>query len=293
MPSLPWNAVHFLPAALRDTCPFAGCDSVRYQCVSTYDTTPPFTTELRSTAMSACAQCQLEDNVPLPRDWSQSVAVLIRAYNEAPRIGAVLDRLTPGYPNLVVVDDGSTDGTAEAAACRGAHVIRHLINRGAGAALQTGLEYCVRAGAVAIACFDADGQHDVSDIPRMIRPVLCGEYDVTLGSRFLGRTVNLPALRRAVLHGGRVFTWLTSGLWLTDCHNGFRVFSRDAAARLRFQQDRMAYASELYDQIVRLRLRFCEIPVTVHYTPATLAKGQSSSNAVNVVFHYLFGKVRR
>ncbi len=220
------------------------------------------------------------------------VFIVIPAYNEANRLPAVLEGLLPEYDNIVVVDDGSYDGTAEVAGCYPVHVLRHRINRGQGAALQTGISYCLEQGAEAIVTFDADNQHQPGDLPRMLDPVLGGECDITLGSRFLEGTSNVPPGRRVLLQAARLITWATSGLFLSDSHNGLRVLSRKAAQTIVLRQDRMAHASEIYDQIAAAGLSYREIPVTIRYTADTLAKGQSAGNAVNVLFHYLYGKFR-
>ncbi len=229
----------------------------------------------------------------LPVDPAE-VFVVIPAYNEAARIGPVLDGLLSLYAglNVVVIDDGSTDQTAQLAAQRGAIVLRHVINRGQGAALQTGITYSLLRGANYIVTFDADGQHNPADLPALLEPLAAGKCDVALGSRFLGRAPDLPALRRLLLYAGTVFTRLTSGLKLTDCHNGLRAISRQAAHNIQLRQDRMAHASEFYDHIRRAGLRYLEVPVTIKYSAETLSKGQKGLNALSVAFHYLFGKVR-
>jgi hypothetical protein len=221
------------------------------------------------------------------------VWIVIPAFNEGKRLPLVLEGLLPGYRNITVVDDGSRDDTSEAARRYPVHVLRHRINRGQGAALQTGITYSLLQGAEAIVTFDADNQHQPADLPRMLAPVLRGECDVMLGSRFLGDSSNVPPGRRLLLRAARLVTWATSGLLLSDAHNGLRVLSRKAAEAIHLHQDRMAHASEIYDQISRARLTYREMPVTIRYTAETLAKGQSAGNAVNVLFHYLFGKLQK
>jgi glycosyltransferase involved in cell wall biosynthesis len=221
------------------------------------------------------------------------VWVVVPAFNEERRIGRVLDDLLPVASHIVVVDDGSWDRTSVVAQQCGCTVLRHAINRGQGAALQTGIAYSLLEGAQFIVTFDADGQHCAADLPAMLAPVMAGEVDVTLGSRFLTNSSNVPPLRRLVLRAGRLFTWATSGLRLSDCHNGFRVLSRHAAERIHLRQDRMAHASELYDQIRAASLSYKEIPVSIRYTAETLAKGQGIHNSASILFQYLFGKLTR
>jgi glycosyltransferase involved in cell wall biosynthesis len=177
------------------------------------------------------------------------------------------------------------------AAARPVWTVRHPINCGAGAALRTGITFTLARGADIIVAFDADGQHDPADLAAMIAPIADGRADVVIGSRFLGRTIDMPWSRRAVLAGARWFTQAFSGIGVGDPHNGLRAFSRSAALRIRITQDRMAHASEIIEQLRTLQLRWQEVPVTVRYTDATLAKGQSSWNAFRIVGHLLAGRV--
>jgi len=227
----------------------------------------------------------------LPPADAAAVWVVVPAYKEAARIRATLAELLPRFPNAVVVDDGSPDESGAIARACGAWVLRHPLNRGQGAALQTGIDFALLRGAAVVVTFDSDGQHDPADIPAVVAPLLAGDADVTLGSRFLGRTVGMPFTRWAVLKLAVAFTRVVSRVRVTDTHNGLRGFTRAAAAAVRIRQDRMSHASEIFDEIRRLGLRYREVPVTVRYTAATLAKGQSSLNAVRVAWQFLVGRV--
>jgi glycosyltransferase involved in cell wall biosynthesis len=229
----------------------------------------------------------------LPEGVRRSLFIVIAAYNEAGAIGTVVRELGAAYPNVVVVDDGSHDATAKVAHEAGATVLRHLLNRGQGAALQTGIAYALRAGAEIVLTFDADGQHQPSDIPALVRPIVTGEVDVCLGSRFLEHGDSVPFGRRMLLAGAIVFTRVTSGLKLSDAHNGLRAFSRKAAAMLDIHLDRMAHASELIDQIRSSGLPYREVPVHIRYTEYSRAKGQRSSAALRVALDYLIGRLLR
>lgn len=221
------------------------------------------------------------------------VFVVVAAYNEAPVIQDVVRGLREEYPNVVVVDDGSTDRTDRAVATVATFVLRHPVNCGQGAALQTGIEFALRRGAKYVVTFDADGQHRVEDINAMVAPIAAGECDVTLGSRFLGSTLDLPRRRRLALRLGVWFTRWVNGLEVTDAHNGLRAFSRRAAERIQIRMDRMAHASEIMDQIRTLRLTYREVPVQVRYTEYSLHKGQSVRGAFRILVHYLIGRVVR
>jgi glycosyltransferase involved in cell wall biosynthesis len=211
------------------------------------------------------------------------VHVVVAAYNE----GAVLARVVTdvrhaGY-RVVVVDDGSSDTTADVARVAGATVIRHPFNLGQGAALQTGIAHALAHAAAFIVTFDADGQHKVSDISRLTAALVEERADFALGSRFLGHAPNLPPLRRTMLQAATAFTRLTTGLQLTDTHNGLRAMTRKGAAAIGLRQNRMAHASELLSQIAASGLRYVERPVTIEYTAYSLAKGQNMGDAVLVL----------
>lgn len=222
----------------------------------------------------------------MPRD--DSLWFVIAAFNEGPMIAEVVRKVAP-IARMVVVDDGSSDDTGDQAFAAGACVATHLVNRGQGAALQTGIEFALGQGARHVVTFDADGQHDVDEALQMVARCRDEGLDIVLGSRFLGTTVNMPAVRRLVIQAAVVFTRMTTGLKLTDAHNGLRVLSREAAGRIRIRQDRMAHASEILAQIARLRLNWREHPVTITYSEYSLAKGQKLSNSVRILEDILFG----
>jgi glycosyltransferase involved in cell wall biosynthesis len=223
-----------------------------------------------------------------------NVWIVIAAYSEQTRLAATLTRvLSEGYPNIVVVDDGSPDDTANAALVHPIWLLKHAINLGQGAALQTGIDFALDRGAEIVVTFDADGQHDATEISKIIEPIRNGTADIALGSRFLDLVGNVPFSRKLVLKAGVWFTRIFSNIQVTDTHNGFRAMSRSTAMQLNITQNRMAHASEILDRIRELRLRYVEVPVTIRYTAETLAKGQSSWNAIKIVLQLLMGKVVR
>lgn len=216
----------------------------------------------------------------------RDVWVVIAAFNEAAVIRSVVGEVVAaGWP-VVVVDDGSRDATAAAARMAGVVVLRHAVNLGQGAALQTGIDYALRRGAARIVTFDADGQHRVEDIPALLEAL--GDADIALGSRFLGSVEGASAGRRALLRTATVVSNGMSGLKLTDAHCGLRAFRASAAPRLRITQDRMAHASELLRKIKTSGLRVAEVPVTIRYTDYSMRKGQRGLAAVRILFDYIF-----
>jgi glycosyltransferase involved in cell wall biosynthesis len=222
------------------------------------------------------------------------IFIVVPAYNEARAIGTVVTNLmSAGWRNVLVIDDGSSDETRAAARAAGALVLTHVINRGQGAALQTGISYALQRGAEVIVTFDSDGQHRVEDLEGLIAPILDQTADVALGSRFLGSTEKIPRSRKLLLRAAVWFTRFTSGLRVTDAHNGLRAFSRNAAARIHIDLDRMAHASELIDQVARGRMRFVEVPVHIRYSDYSRRKGQSSLGAFRVLFDYIWSRWTR
>jgi glycosyltransferase involved in cell wall biosynthesis len=224
---------------------------------------------------------------------SARVFVVVPAYNEAAAVGGVIRDLRTEFPDVVVVDDGSRDGTSPEAGRAGAVVLRHVINRGQGAALQTGIEYSLRRGADVIVTFDADGQHRIEDVHRLVDALRSTGSDVAIGSRFLELRSNVPLRRRFVLRVAALFMRLTSGVALTDAHNGLRALTRRAASKIHLTIDGMAHASEIIDQIYTNRLTYTEVPIVVHYTEYSMRKGQSSLAAFRIAFDYLMKRIFR
>ncbi len=219
--------------------------------------------------------------------------IVIAAFNEGTMIGDVVRSVKVlGYP-VVVVDDGSRDSTADVALHAGAHVVVHPINLGQGAALQTGIQYAVHNDARIVVTFDADGQHAADEIERMTDALSSHNVDFALGSRFIGQAVGIPKLRVLTLKAAALFTWITTGVRLTDAHNGFRAMTRDAATRLEIYQNRMAHASEIVSYIAKHKMRVVEVPVTITYTDYSLRKGQKLSNSVRILIDLFLGRISR
>ncbi len=219
--------------------------------------------------------------------------VVIAAYNEATRIGHVLDDLIQAVDHVVVVDDGSADGTPAEVLTRPVWLVEHPVNLGQGAALQTGIRFALARGASHIVTFDADGQHQVSDIPVLINALARHGADYALGSRFLGHAQGIPWSRKLVLRLGVLFTRIFSGVALTDTHNGLRALTRRGAEQVHLSFNRMEHASEIIDQVARSGLRFVEVPVSIRYTADTLVKGQRTSAAIKLGLRLLIEKVTR
>lgn len=224
---------------------------------------------------------------------TDDVWVIVPVFNEAATVSTVVTDLRLAFDNILCVDDGSTDRSAELARAAGATVLRHAVNLGQGAALQTAFEYLRRVpGANYAITFDADGQHLVSDAVAMLDRARRDDLDVVLASRFSGSTERMPRSRELVLKGAVWFTRLASRLDVTDAHNGLRVLGRRVFTEIDLQHPRMAYASELIHQIARRSMSFGEEPTTVIYTDYSRAKGQRNLNAVNILFDLAAARVR-
>lgn len=211
------------------------------------------------------------------------VWLVIPAYNEGAIISqVVVDLIRRGY-TVVVVDDGSSDETGIRAGKAGACVVTHPVNLGQGAALQTGIRFALIRGAQYIVTFDADGQHRASDVGSLLGALAAHQVDYALGSRFLGGPITMPASRRFLLRAATLFTRLTSGMHVTDTHNGLRAMTGRGAKHISLRQNRMAHASELLHQIAQSGLGYVEVPVTIDYSSYSLAKGQKLGDSLRIL----------
>lgn len=210
--------------------------------------------------------------------------LIIPLYNEAEVVQEVIRDARRVFSHVVCIDDGSKDRSVEEALAGGAVVLRHPINLGQGAALQTGIEFArSQPGAEYFVTFDSDGQHQVADAEAMVARLRSEPFDIVIGSRFLDSRTNASALKKLVLKLAVLFERISTGVRLTDAHNGLRAFNRTAAQALDIRQNRMAHASEIVAQIGRLKLRYAEQPVHIMYTEYSRAKGQSLWNSVNIL----------
>lgn len=210
--------------------------------------------------------------------------IVIPLYNEETVIGGVIEGLLPFFPNVVCVDDGSTDDSAAVAQRAGAHLVRHPVNLGQGAALQTGIEFALsHPDCEYIVTFDADGQHRIEDALEMLEVARTQDVAIVFGSRFLDDRTNPGWVKKVVLKTAIWVTNMTTGMKLTDAHNGLRVIRRDAAAQIDLKQDRMAHATEIVIELGGTGLPWREHPVELLYTDYSKGKGQSVLNSVNIL----------
>lgn len=219
-----------------------------------------------------------------PRTDLDSVWVVIPLFNEAEVIAGVVQQLKTNFANIVCVDDGSSDESATLAKTEGAIVLRHPMNMGQGAALQTGFDYVLsQPNASHVVTFDADGQHRLKDAVEMAELALAKRISVIYGSRFLDKRTKPGLKKRVVLKVAALMTRAFTGLRLTDAHNGLRVLSREALEKVRLEQNGMSHASEIVHQLAKSRLSWREYPVEVLYTDYSKKKGQSLLNSINIL----------
>jgi glycosyltransferase involved in cell wall biosynthesis len=220
--------------------------------------------------------------------------VVVPVYNEASIVRSIVRSLMQHFVHVICVDDGSTDGSYELLAESGATVLRHPVNLGQGAAIQTGIDWALRdPRARFFVTFDADGQHQVEDVMPMLSILECQGADVVLGSRFLQGGSGPTGVRRLTLRLATRYTNVLSGLRLTDTHNGLRAFNRRFAQSLDLQRSDMGHASEIIGHAAAGPFSIREAPTTVLYTEYSRSKGQSLTNAVNIVFDAVLGRLER
>lgn len=211
---------------------------------------------------------------------------VIPAYNEATRIGSVVRDARRFVDGVIVVDDGSRDGTAQAAKEAGATVVRHAHNGGAGAATMTGIEAARLLGADTIVTLDADEQHDPRDIPSLLGPIERDEADIVFPNRF-GNRNKIPAIRRLFNAIGNVITLFATGKWVADSQCGFKVFGPKAVKEIQLRMSGFEFCTEIVREASRHRWRIAQVPIKVMYSEYTLAKGQSFAGGVKTAFKIL------
>ncbi|GIW68022.1 MAG: hypothetical protein KatS3mg096_890 [Candidatus Parcubacteria bacterium] len=208
------------------------------------------------------------------------VYILIPAYNESKVISKVIsDIKKQGFENIIVIDDGSSDNTYEVAQKSGAKVLRHIINRGKGAAVKTGIEYAKLKNASYVITIDGDGQHNPKDIRKIYEKLKEG-YEVVLGSRFLNRKNKMPRFNRIANFLANVLTFSIYELYVSDSQSGFRGYNQKAINLIDIQSEDYDFESRVIYEIARHKLKYCEVPIDVFYTEYSLSKTKKQ-NLIN------------
>jgi len=220
--------------------------------------------------------------------------VIIPCYNEAKVIrNTVTEVLEKGY-TVVIVDDCSKDNSKKKLRGLPVYYLRHRVNMGQGAALQTGIDFAKRKGAKYFVTFDADGQHDINDIPGMVEYLEKENADIVFGSRFLpGAKTNVSRSRSFALNMGRYINYLVSGIMLSDSFNGLRLFSKQTADKIRITENRMAHPVEFLMLTAAKKLKHVEYPVSIHYSDYSKAKGLKNRDGIKILFEMFLYKIFR
>ncbi|MSO40449.1 MAG: glycosyltransferase family 2 protein [Solirubrobacterales bacterium] len=226
----------------------------------------------------------------LPKLFKDRIAVVIPAYNEAENVGSVIELIPSEVCGvetaILVVDDGSRDGTGDAAAKAGAVVARHVINRGGGAALRTGYRLMAESASKIVVTLDADGQHLPSEMVRLVKPVLEGEVDMAHGSRVLGEAEpNARSRELGIVFFNRLVSLIT-GTKVSDCSNGYRAVRTTVLPQLVLRQEQF-HTSEFMIEAIKRGIPAKEVPITVEKRlsghskkPAVMRYGLGFSNAI-------------
>lgn len=216
------------------------------------------------------------------------ICFVLPAYNEAGVIKSVVSKLDsllkkkPFDYQIVVVDDGSKDSTAAAAAVKGVHIIKHIVNVGSGGATATGLSYAQQNGFSIAATMDADGQHDPADVIKGVELMLKNQADLLIGSRL----IDSKGMSRVKVLGNRGLSFITLlifGVNITDSQSGLRIFSKQALDKLKWKTSGYEFCSEMLWRARQKGLVIKEYPIKAVYTDYSTAKGQNNWNAVNII----------
>ena len=224
----------------------------------------------------------------------KDVFVIIPVFNEERMIGTVVDTLKKKFTNIICVDDGSSDKSLDIIKSKNIHTLKHLVNLGQGASLQTGIDFAILNGAKFFLTFDSDGQHNLKDSIQMIRLIKKTNLDIILGSRFLNNQhqKKIPYLRKLLLKIAIKLSNFFSDVNLTDTHNGLRVFNLRFAKKLKIKLNRMSHPSDILKNISKNKFKFKEYPSKIVYSDYSISKGQKNINSFNILFDMIFGIFR-
>lgn len=221
------------------------------------------------------------------------IVIVVPAFNEERKIAEVINGLKAnGYKNIVIVNDASTDNTAQVVKSKNVEILSHAVNRGLGGALGTGFEYCKLVEADCLVTFDGDGQHDPKDVIKLVDAIQKNKADVVIGSRLINPK-GMPFIRRVGNFGLNIVTYILIGVWTTDSQSGLRAFSKKAIDKIELKSNRMEVSSEFFMEIKRNNLKFKEVPIKAIYSNYSLGKGQTNLNAINIVLKLILKKLMR
>lgn len=220
--------------------------------------------------------------------------LIVPLYNEATVLEDVLNNMKKKFSNIVCVDDGSRDDSAKIAKKCNVMLVKHPINMGQGAAIQTGIEYALQYdNAQYFVTIDSDGQHSTDEAQAMLNYLKKNKFDIVLGSRFKGQAKNISITKKIFLWAAAKFTKFTTRVNISDAHNGLRVFNRKFAENLNIKLHDFSHASEIIHRIGEGKYRYSEYPVTITYTDYSKSKGQPMLNSVNIIADLLFSRLSK
>lgn len=226
----------------------------------------------------------------------KNIFVIVPVYNESKVVIKVIKELQKKFKNIVCVDDCSTDDSFfKLKKLKRITLIKHIINQGQGAALQTGINFAKLNKADLFVTFDSDGQHSATEAAAMIKKINSMNVDIILGSRFKKKSLQLeiPVFRRIILKIAIIISNLFSGLRLTDTHNGLRVFNRRFSNTLNIKMNGMSHPNEFLDNIKKNNLKYLEYPTKIKYNNYTINKGQKNINSLNILFDIIINKIKK
>ena len=225
------------------------------------------------------------------------LAIILPAYNESKVLADVLKTLPKKITKIdqiqtIVVDDGSADNTFEIAKKYADYALRHQINLGVGGATLTGMTFARKIKADIAIVMDSDGQHDSSDIEKMIQPIVDGKVDITIGSRLINPK-GMPKIKIITNKIANFITYLFTGVWVTDSQTGFRAYSKNALNKIKINTTGYEFCTEIFKELRKNNLKFIEIPIKVIYSDYSRKKGQSIANSVNIIIKLLLGSITK
>jgi glycosyltransferase involved in cell wall biosynthesis len=215
----------------------------------------------------------------------KKIFIVIPSRNEKGRVEQVVKGVkNEGFEHIIVVDDGSTDGSGLLAEKEGATVLRHQINLGAGAATQTGIHFALKKGADVIVTIDADMQHFPEDIHHLVSEMEENNCDLVIGSRFLKKNNTIPQDRRLINFLANIFSGIITGLFVSDSQSGMKAISSTFASKIHFTFDGYEFCTEILKIAHQNKAKYSEVPISVVYDKQLLNKGQNWRNIGKMVF---------
>lgn len=223
------------------------------------------------------------------------LAIIVPAFNEEKTLAKVIKTLPKKLTKItrkeiIVVNDGSTDKTAQIAKKLKVTVISHVLNRGLGAALGTGFTYAKVNDFDVLLTFDADGQHNPADIRTVLAPIISARADISIGSRLKSAASRqgMPWYRIWGVWGLNLITFILFWVWTTDSQSGLRAFSKKAIKKIQIKSNKMEVSSEFFNEAGRHNLKIVEVPIKSIYTKYSLEKGQKNINALKILSRLIY-----